>query len=279
MPGTISGVQASQDDFVSGTSGEVSGIRATTRAIVADALDDAALAVHLEPWRLQRAARATPRQRVIVLAIERAGVPNLLASARAELMRSQHDVLVESTTAGTRGKFENLNALLEQQSVAGRDWLLVVDDDVALPRGFLDAFLFLAWRFDLQMAQPAHRHRSHAAWPVTRRHRGSVARETAFVEIGPVFALHAATFEALLPFPPLRFGWGLDLHWSSLARAHGWRAGVIDAAPIRHGLRLIAASYDRSAALAEARGFLATHPYTKAADAQGTLVAHRSWRR
>ena len=50
---------------------------------------------------------------------------------------------------------------------------------------------------------------------------------------------------ALLPFPPLRFGWGLDQHWSALALEHGWRIGVVDATPIRHGLRRIAASYDR----------------------------------
>ena len=68
------------------------------------------------------------------------------------------------------------------------DWLLVVDDDVVLPRGFLDEFVFLAERFDLSLAQPAHRHRSHAAWEVTRRRPFSVVRETGFVEIGPVTA-------------------------------------------------------------------------------------------
>jgi hypothetical protein len=215
---------------------------------------------------------------VLVLAIERTDVPNLLAQAKAELTRSRHQVDVATTEAGTRGKFENLNALLEEHRIAGYDWLLSVDDDVALPAGFVDTFLFLAERFDLQLAQPAHRHRSHAAWTLTRRWRGSVARETPFVEIGPVFAFHAPTFATLLPFPPLRFGWGLDLHWSAVAREHGWRSGVIDATPIRHGLRRIASSYDREAALAEARAFLATREYTTALGAQRTLVAHRGWR-
>ena len=135
----------------------------------------------------------------------------------------------------------------------GFDWLLVVDDDVALPRGFLDAFVFLAERFDLAMAQPAHRWRSHAAWNVTRRRPFSLVRETAFVEIGPLCALRADTFETLLPFPPLRFGWGLDAHWSALARARGWRQGVIDATPIQHGLRRIASSYDPADAIDESR--------------------------
>ena len=112
---------------------------------------------------------------------------------------------------------------------------------------------------------------------MTRRQRGSVLRETGFVEIGPVLAFQAVSFEVLLPFPPLRVGWGLDLHWSALARERGWRLGVVDATPVRHGLRPIAVSYDRSTAIEEARRFLATRPYTSATDAQRTLATHRSW--
>ena len=41
------------------------------------------------------------------------------------------------------------------------------------PRGFLDAFLLVAERHGLQLAQPAHALRQHAAWPVTRRRPGS----------------------------------------------------------------------------------------------------------
>ena len=154
---------------------------------------------------------------------------------------------------GDRGKFENLNALLADNPPTGCDWLVVVDDDVALPQGFLDEFIFLAERFSLRLAQPAHRRRSHAAWDVTRRRPGSVVRETAFVEIGPVLALHRATFDLLLPFPELSAGWGLDLHWSAVARQQGWKQGVVDATPITHGTREIASTYDRSDALAEAR--------------------------
>ncbi len=269
---------AQTDDFLSGTSGQVLGIRSTSRALVRDALADAVVLARLEPWRLRRAARAWPRRRVLALAIERADMPNLLASTRAELLRSRHQVRFASTTAADRGKFENLNELLQKNPVEGHDWLLVVDDDVALPAGFLDAFIFLAERFDLRLAQPAHRRRSHAAFEVTRRRVASVVRETAFVEIGPVCAFQAATFEVLLPFPPLRAGWGLDAHWSAIARANDWRLGVIDATPVRHGLRRIAASYDRREAIAEAREFLAGRPYVKAAQAQRTLVVHRSWR-
>jgi hypothetical protein len=266
------------DDFQSGTSGQVHGIRATSRALAADAVCDLAALATLMPWRLRRQARAWPQRRVLVLATERTDAPNLLAPARAELARSVHEVQFAVTDVGSRGKFENLNELLEAQPASGHDWLLLLDDDVTLPRGFLDDFVFLAERFGLALAQPAHRWRSHAAWAVTRRRPGVVARETRFVEIGPVSALHSVTFDELLPFPPLRFGWGLDSHWSAVAASKGWRLGVIDATPVRHGLRRIAAAYDRSDAVTEAQSFLSERPYTPAVDAQRTLTVHRGWR-
>jgi hypothetical protein len=174
------------------------------------------------------------------------------------------------------GKFQNLNALLAAHPPGGHDWLLVVDDDVALPRGFLDRFLFLAERFGFHLAQPAHRRRSHAAWTVTRRQPG-VARETRFVEIGPVTAFRRDTWEDLLPFPELRMGWGLDVHWAALARERGWRLGVVDATPVRHAMRPIATGYGREAAIAEARGFLDGRPYVRREEAERTLAAHRAW--
>jgi hypothetical protein len=266
------------DDWASGDAGDVWGVRATSKAIVADTLAETRVLARLQPARLRRAARAWPRRRILALAIERTDRENLLARARAELLRTtRHELEFACAPAGDRGKFENLNALLREHPPAGHDWLLVLDDDVALPRGFLDSFIFLAERFQLRLAQPAHQRRSHAAWAVTRRRPDSVVRETGLVEIGPVTAFHAVTFDVLLPFPELRFGWGLDAHWSALAAARGWRIGVVDATPIRHGLRRVAAAYDRTDALAEARSFLADRPYTKASDAQKTLVAHRGW--
>ena len=167
--------------------------------------------------------------------------------------------------------------MLAAHPAADHDWLLVVDDDVELPRHFLDRFLFLCERFSLQLAQPAHRLRSHAAWQVTRRRAMSVVRETAFVEIGPVTAFARTTFPTLLPFPDLQMGWGLDVHWAALARSHGWRCGMTDAVSIRHRAAPVADAYSREAAVAEARVFLAARPYLSADQAQRTLAAHRRW--
>lgn len=265
-------------DFVSGDNGLVIGRRLTARALARDAVEDGHRLLTAEPLRLARAAARSPRRSVLVLAVEREDAPNLLAGARTEVMRSHHAVSFHQIGAGTAGKFENLDRLLEAYPAAGHDWLLVIDDDVVLPNGFLDRFLFLAERFGLRLAQPAHRARSHAAWSVTRRQRASVVRETAYVEIGPVSAFHADTFSTLLPFPPLRAGWGLDAHWAAIAAQRGWPLGVVDATAIRHGLRQIAVAYDRGAAILEGQAYLAGRAYLRAGQANRTLRVHRSWR-
>ena len=102
-------------------------------------------------------------------------------------------------------------------------------------------------------------------------------RETNFVEIGPVTAFAGGTFPVLLPFPELRMGWGLDVHWAALAREHGWRCGVVDAVSIRHRAAPAGAAYEREAAVAEARAFLNGRPYVSAEEAARTLTTHRRW--
>jgi hypothetical protein len=258
-------------DFLSGASGTVGGKRgALLRA------RDAWLDVREAPRRarLRRAARTQPpRRSVLVLGVERPGL--LMDAARDELLASRHEVEVVTAPAGARGKFENLNALLAEHRAEGHDWLLVIDDDVALPSGFLDAFLCAAERAGLKLAQPAHRLHSHAAWSVTRRRPGSTVRETTFVEIGPVTAFHRDVFGTLLPFPAeLRMGWGLDVHWAAIAREHGWPIGIVDATPVGHTHAPAGAGYAREAAVAEATAFLGGRPYVRR-DEVRTLAVHR----
>ncbi|HEV7586400.1 MAG TPA: glycosyltransferase family A protein [Solirubrobacteraceae bacterium] len=275
--GAERGTPAPSDDFLSGTSGTVGGLDGVRR----DLLDRAANAWQLGSGRRLRLGRAArrepPRRRVLVLGVQRAEHRELSRRIRNELASSRHDVELHTHAPRGRGKFENLNLLLAEHPVEDRDWLLVVDDDVELPRGFLDGFLFLCERFSLQLAQPAHWLASHAAWPLTRRRPGSVVRETRFVEIGPVTAFARPTFPVLLPFPELRMGWGLDAHWAAVAAENGWRCGIVDALPIHHRAAPAADGYSREAAVAEARAFLAKHPYLSASEAQRTLTTHRRW--
>jgi hypothetical protein len=281
------------DRLLSGESGIVLGVRARTRAYVKDAIDDAALWSRLVPPRLARAARDAANGRVLVLGIYSSDCAPVVGHALRELSRSGRDVrialgalddaapaLAQHTVATALrggGKFENLNRLLETAPASDCDWVLVIDDDVALPHGFLDRMLFLAERFGFQLTQPAHRHTSHAAWSVFRRARGLVARRTRMVEIGPVTAFHRSLVGELLPFPALRMGWGLDLHWGGLALERDWRLGVVDAVPIRHEARVTATGYDRSAAVEELRGFLAERPHIDRRTALEVVERYRDW--
>jgi len=265
-----------QADFLSGSSGTVGGLDAVRRR-AGDAAIDAWEILTARRARLRTASRAAPPRRVLAIGVARPEHHALGERARVELERTHHQLELHTREPEGRGKFETLNLLLADHPPDAHDWLVVLDDDVRLPRGFLDRFIFLCERFALQLAQPAHRLDSHAAWPQTRRQRASVVHEVAFVEIGPVTAFARETFATLLPFPALRMGWGLDAHWAALARERGWRCGVIDAVAIAHRSAPAAAAYSREAAVAEGRAFLAGRPYVRAEEARRTLATHRHW--
>jgi GT2 family glycosyltransferase len=264
---TIAGV----NDFLAPGSGEVAGRRATVMATADRALDVESVA---RRRRLRSGHDAMPRRRVLVLTLWRQDVPTLVDAIRTEVERSRHEVELAAAPAGPGGKFENLNALIGSRDPGAYDWVVVIDDDVDLPKGFLDDFLAAADRAGLEIAQPAHRLASHAAWPVTRRRPWSTARRTTFVEIGPVTAFGPEAATTLLPFPDLRMGWGLDAHWAAVARERGWAIGVVDAVPVGHTLRPAAEGYPREAAIAEGRAFLAGRPYLRR-DEVRTLAVYR----
>jgi hypothetical protein len=175
----------------------------------------------------------------------------------------------------TGGKFPNANELLAAAGEPAPDWVIVLDDDVALPKRFLDRFIGVCERFDLAMAQPAQSRLSHAAWNVTRRRGGALLRETRFVEAGPVTAFRADAAAELIPFPESRWSWGLDVHWAAVAQQKGWKVGIVDSLPVRHEEGVIAATYSSEAAIAEAQAFLADHAYVRSDLLQETLVVHR----
>lgn len=272
------------------TGGLVAGPRARGRALLRDAALDAGLWARRVGPRVDALDRALPRLGVMVVGVYAPAGPTGIEEAVAALRRSRHDVRIVLGSLGEPrpaiadvtaaaglggGKFANLNRLLAAQPPGDADWLVALDDDVRLPPRFLERFLALAGRFDLSLAQPALRAASHTAWDICRRRPRSLVRETSFVEIGPVTALHHRTFAELLPFPALEMGWGLDLHWAAVARRRGWKLGVVDATPVRHDLRPTAGSYEPGMAAAEAEEFLASHPHLTYAEALAAGPVYR----
>lgn len=260
--------------FSSGRHGTVAGKRGVLRRL-SDQGIDAWLTFSGTRRRIARLADRSPQRDVLVAAIY-GPESRCIGPALDELRASRHRVRVVSgsTEDLPGGKFENLNRLLADEN--GGDWTIVVDDDILLPRNFLDGFIALAEAFEFELAQPAQTLASHAAWPSARRVPFSVARRTNFVEIGPVTAFSQTAASVLLPFPELQMGWGLDLHWGAVAEQHGWKLGVIDALPARHEFRPVGGSYSPDEATAEAQRFLAGRPYIQAADAGRTIEEHRT---
>jgi hypothetical protein len=286
-PASASRGGAAPETFLSGRPG-YTGPRRAPLLRAADRLLDLGARLRGMPRALDRLAAAVPPRRVLVLCLYRPESARV-GGVASELAGSRHDVrlalgstgearleLAEHTVAeGLKGgKFQNLNALLDAVGDGTWDWILVVDDDVALPERFLDRMVGVCERRDLALAQPAQSLASHAAWPVTRRRALPLARETRFVEIGPVTAIRRDAAAALVPFPDLRFGWGLDLHWAALGAERGWRLGVVDALPVRHEDAHPGTSYSREQAVREASAFLAGRPYLRADEAHATLAVH-----
>jgi GT2 family glycosyltransferase len=278
-------------DFLSGDAGDVTHpwrrLKRGIGELGCDGLDRAAVTAR----RVDRLAAAQAPRRVLVAGIY--GPGSLLPEALEQLRSDKHGVAFALGAAGEGdprlaahtvasgldgGKFQNLNRVLSDAELDDFDWLLIVDDDLRLPPRFLDRFVALCERFELDLAQPAQTLRSHSAWKAARRRPLSLVRETRFVEIGPLAALGRKAASELVPFPDLRFGWGLDLHWSALAEQHGWRLGVVDALPVRHESRLVATAYAHDAAIDEAAEFLAGRPYLPSARADDTLAVHRRLR-
>ena len=154
-----------------GHSGTVGGRRGTLRASPTRARRPRGAPRRRAGWR--RGRRARPRRRVLVLGVDRPEVPGLMARRCAELERSAATTSPStSPTAGGRGKFENLNALLAEprpgrlRLAAGRRRrrraaAAASSTASCTPR-----------KAGLRLAQPAHRLHSHAAWAVTRRRPG-----------------------------------------------------------------------------------------------------------
>lgn len=260
--------------FSSGVHGTVAGKRGALRR-VGDRGLDAWLHLSRTHRRICALASSMPRRDVLVATVY-GPESRWIGPALDELRASRHNVRIAAGTTAelTGGKFENVNTLLADHAPA--DWTLIVDDDICLPRHFLDCFVALAEAFEFQLAQPAQTLASHAAWASARRVPFSIARQTNFVEIGPVTGFARAAAAELLPFPQLRMGWGLDLYWGALAEQRGWKLGVLDALPVKHEARPVGGSYSSEEATAEAQRFLADKPYIDAADAGRTIEEYRT---
>jgi glycosyltransferase involved in cell wall biosynthesis len=165
-------------------------------------------------------------------------------------------------------KFVLLNRLLAEIEIERYRYLLVVDDDIELPPGFLDRFLAIQEVRDFTLAQPARTHDSYTDHQFVNQLMGVESRCTRFVEIGPLFSLRRDGFASLLPFDEdAPMGWGLDFVWPVVLEHHGRRLGIVDATPVRHALRKPVSTYDYTETQTAMQVFLARRSHLTLSEA------------
>jgi hypothetical protein len=139
-------------------------------------------------------------------------------------------------------KFALLNRLLTDLTVF--DWIILCDDDIEVAEGFVDALIVMAQRFDFALCQPARTHESYVDHYFVTQLSGLLARQTRFVEIGPVVCIRRDAVPLLLPFAEnCGMGWGLDFIWPVIMEHAGLRLGIIDSVPVAHRIRKPTANY------------------------------------
>jgi hypothetical protein len=232
--------------------------------------------------------------RVLVVGIYLADQKNTAAAVVAELDRSRRwsvdqrwialgrapapAGLAERTVErfhGLRPKFELVNRVVGAAGLDGYDYVLVADDDIELPEGFLDRYLELTDRHRLALAQPARTHDSYIDHSLVEQLDGLDARWTRFVEIGPLFSIHRSAVRLLIPFDEASpMGWGYDYAWPVTMEQAGLRLGIVDATPVAHSLRKPVANYDYSKADAARGAFLSGRPHLSKSDAYTIVEAY-----
>jgi hypothetical protein len=177
-------------------------------------------------------------------------------------------------------KFPNMNAVLRAigpRGVSRSDWVIIVDDDIAIRAGFFDRFLALLEHFQVSIAQPALTRMSYPAWRVTRRRPFSLLRETWYAE-PQLTAFRSDVAAEVLPFSEAYDGFGQDYYWAWLARESGWRVAVVDAVPVRHESRPYGTQYSMEHSVMQQKRALRGRPSVPLTDLNITRSTHWSLR-
>jgi hypothetical protein len=167
-----------------------------------------------------------------------------------------HPALATHTVgSGAAPKFVLVNRLLDHAGIAEEAWVAVADDDVCLSAGNLAEVIGVAARCGFGIAQPSHSWASIITYPLLLSRPWLAARQTGFVESGPLFLVSPQWRSQVFPLPEdMGMGWGIEVHWSRL-RTKGCSLGVVDACRMLH-LNPVGTTYDRTDTRATLEGLL-----------------------
>ncbi len=197
------------------------------------------------------------------IALGRAPIPEALATVTA--WRAEEPL----------PKFVLLNRILAECALDRYAFVLVCDDDIALPAAFVDRYLGRVTKYGLALAQPARTHDSYIGHTFVEQLDGLAARRTRFVEIGPLFSMARKAYPYLLPFDGSSpMGWGYDYVWPVFMEEAGLRMGIVDATPVAHRLRKPATHYRIEEARAAMHALFKKHPHLSKHEAFSILEAY-----
>ena len=167
----MSSIRPDPDTFLAGDAGDVTDPWRSTKRRLGELAYEALDTLSGTRRRAARLARsATPQRDVLVIGVYRPG--SLLAEALPALLSERHRVRIALGSTGPAdeplrehtvaenldgGKFENLNRLLEAAGPETPDWTIAIDDDVRVPRAFLDRFVGCARRSSSTWRSPRRR--------------------------------------------------------------------------------------------------------------------------
>lgn len=148
------------------------------------------------------------------------------------------------------------------------DWIIVTDDDVELGPDFIDDLIAISVEADFALFQPARTRDSFIDHRITAQFDGAIARQTNFVEIGPIVCLRADAARLLIPFDESTdMAWGLDFIWPVTIADAGLKMGIIDDAPAAHRIRAPNTTYSGDLARDQSNVLLDRHPHLGQHDA------------
>jgi hypothetical protein len=173
-------------------------------------------------------------------------------------------------------KWQLINDLINSDDLERFDYFMICDDDVLLATGFVDNFVAEQQSLKFALAQPARTWRSITDHAIVRRRLFTRARQTNFVEIGPVVSFRRDFLKVVYPFSlESPMGWGYDLTWPITARELNVPIGIIDRVPVDHSLRPPGALYNSGEHFDLMMSYLSRHPHVSWAEAARTVRTFR----
>ena len=158
-------------------------------------------------------------------------------------------------------KYSLVNTLLKAGDFQNFDYIIMTDDDIHLKRNFLPTFLAHQIQLGFAVAQPARAWHSYFDLSFPLRRPWLRARQTRFVECGPLVSMRADAASLLLPFDEAAPMWGLDLTWPTVIEANDLTMGIVDALSVDHSLRPQGKTYSRIQEQEAMEQFLKNKPH------------------